>query len=256
MTAEQVLLVAHDGPVTTVTLNRPERLNAIGPETVAALDAALDDLPPQNRVLVIAARGRAFSAGGDLTAISTLAGDDALERFHASISAVLRRIELLPVPVVAAVNGITVAGGLELVAACDIAVAAESATFGDGHPRFGLLPGGGGSVRLPRRIGVTRAKYLMFTGESVPAATMQAWGLVSRVVPDDALRPAVEELSGLLAARSRDGLARMKDLIDTGLESTPDDALAREQVVVGEHTGSADYHEGLAAFRERRAPRW
>lgn len=235
-----------------MTLNRPERLNAIGPETVAALD----DLPSQNRVLVIAARGRAFSAGGDLTAFSAPAGDDALERFHASISAVLRRIELLPVPVIAAVNGITVAGGLEVVAACDITVAAESATFGDGHSRFGLLPGGGGSVRLPRRIGVTRAKYLMFTGETVPATTMEAWGLVSRVVPDAALVPAVEELSGLLAARSRDGLARMKGLIDTGLASTLDDALEREQVVVGEHTGPADHHEGLAAFRERRAPRW
>lgn len=251
-----VLLVDHDGPVTTLTLNRPERLNAIGPDTVRALDEALDALPAENRVVVLAARGRAFSAGGDLQAVSGLAGGDALERFHASITAVLRRIETLPVPVVAAVNGLAIAGGLEIVAACDLAVAAESATFGDGHATYGLLPGGGGSVRLPRRIGVTRAKYLMYTGATVPAATMERWGLVSRVVPDAALPSAVGELAGVLAARSRDGLRRMKDLIDTGLELPVDKALEREQAVAAEHALSPDYREGLTAFRERRAPRW
>jgi enoyl-CoA hydratase len=256
-----VLLDRGPGPVVTLTLDRPARLNALGPETVAALDAALDDLGDA-RVLVLTARGRAFSAGGDLEAVAAMARERGLDdgagtaAFHAAISALLRRLELLPIPVLAAVNGIAVAGGLELACACDVVLATESAVFGDGHANYGLLPAGGGSVRLPRRIGANRAKYLMFTGETVPAATMRDWGLVAEVVPDDELPAAAERLAARLASRSADGLRRMKELVDRGLETGVDEALAHEQAVAAEHLGAPDYREGLAAFREKRTPRF
>ncbi|MEJ2870534.1 enoyl-CoA hydratase-related protein [Actinomycetospora sp. OC33-EN08] len=250
------------GPVTTVTLNRPERLNAISPAVVDAIDAALDGLTASTRVLVITGRGRAFSAGGDLEAVEAMARERGLgagagtEEFHAAISAVLRRLELLDFPVVAAVNGLAVAGGLEIACACDVVLAVESARFGDGHANYGLLPAGGGSVRLPRRLGVGRAKYLMYTGETVSAATMRDWGLVAELVGDGELAAATDRLTARLAAASRDGLGRMKTMVDRGLEMTVDDALAHEQKVAAEHVHAADYAEGLSAFRERRAPRF
>jgi enoyl-CoA hydratase len=257
-----VLIDGGAGPVTTLTLNRPDRLNAISPAVVDAVDAALDALAPSTRVLVITGRGRAFSAGGDLEAVEAMAQERGLgagagtEAFHGAISAVMRRLEVLPIPVVAAVNGIAVAGGLELACACDLVLAETSATFGDGHAKYGLLPAGGGSIRLPRRIGVSRAKYLMYTGASVPATTMRDWGLLHEVVPDGELAVATARLADQLAARSRDGLRRMKDMVDRGLEMTVDDALAHEQKVAAEHLHAADYAEGLSAFRERRAPRF
>jgi enoyl-CoA hydratase/carnithine racemase len=256
------VLVDAAGPVVTITLHRPERLNALSPAVVDALTATLGDLPGTTRVLVVTGTGRAFSAGGDLAAVEAMAHERGLgagagtEAFHQAISAALRRLELLEVPVVAAVNGLAVAGGLELACACDLVLAAASATFGDGHANYGLLPAGGGSVRLPRRIGVSRAKYLMYTGETVSAATMRDWGLVHEVVPDDELAAATKRLTERLATASRDGLRRMKDMVDRGLEMTVDDALAHEQTVAAAHVHAADYAEGLAAFRERRAPRF
>ncbi|GAA4879090.1 enoyl-CoA hydratase/isomerase family protein [Actinomycetospora straminea] len=250
------LLVEVQGPVTRWTLNRPHRLNALSPSLVAALGRAIDTLPPSTRVLVIGARGRAFCAGGDLEAVSALGEGPGLEQFHDDISSTLSRLAALPVPVVAAVGGLAVAGGLEVVLACDLVVAAESAVFGDGHARYGLLPGGGGSVRLPRRLGSPRAKYLLYTGESVPAATMESWGLVCRVVPDADLDAAVDDLAATLAARSPDGLRRMKTLVDEGLELPVEEALRREQEAAAEHARSADYREGVSAFRERRTPAW
>jgi enoyl-CoA hydratase len=261
-TAEPVLLTERSGAVTTLVINRPKQLNAISPTLVQAMNAALDELPSDTRVLVITGRGRAFSAGGDLAAVLEFAASsgrdprDGVEAFHGSISALLRRIELLPIPALAAVNGIAVAGGLEIAAACDLVIAAETATFGDGHANYGLLPAGGGSVRLPRRIGITRAKYLMYTANTIPAATMEQWGLVCQVVPDAELSAAADKLAATLATRSRDGLRRMKTLIDTGAELSAEDALRFEQTVAAEHTHSADYLEGLTAFRERRAARF
>ncbi|WP_033288206.1 enoyl-CoA hydratase/isomerase family protein [Amycolatopsis jejuensis] len=256
---EDVLLVERRAEAVWLTLNRPEKLNSINPDVVDALDRALDGLTQADRCVVLAARGRAFSAGGDLDAVAGLAGAPdpaAIGAFHASISAVLRRLELAPVPVVCVVQGIAVAGGLEIAAACDIVVAAESASFGDGHAGYGLLPGGGGSVRLPRKIGVNRAKYLMLTGRRVDAVTMAGWGLVSLVAPDGKLGVVAEEVVADLVSRSRDGLTRLKRLIDDGVDQPLPTALAGEQTMAALHTHSPDYAEGLAAFREKRKPRF
>jgi enoyl-CoA hydratase/carnithine racemase len=169
---------------------------------------------------------------------------------------VLRRLEESPKPVVAAVNGVAVAGGLEIMLACDLVVAAESARIGDGHANYGLVPGGGGSVRLPARVGATRAKWLLFTGELVTAAVLRDWGVVNDVVPDDELVSTVDTLVETLATRSPLGIRRMKELVASAAALGHDEALAHELAVVVDHVDSYDYQEGLAAFVDKRAPRF
>lgn len=254
------LLVERRDAAVWLTLNRPEKLNAIDPATISALDAALDQIGPEDRCLVITGKGRAFSAGGDLSAVENFVEggtpSDSVAAFHASISSTLARLAALPIPTVCVVNGIAIAGGLEIACACDIVISADTAVLGDGHAVYGLLPGGGGSVRLPRIIGTARAKYLMLTGRQVSAQTMSEWGLVSLVAPADQIPRVTQEIVGDLTARSRVGLSRMKALIDGGLEQGAALALKNEQDVAALHTYSADYVEGLRAFRERRPPQF
>ncbi len=244
-----------------IILDRPEVLNSVNPAMVADLDRALElvERDPAVRCVVVTGEGRAFSVGGDLKAAAELAaeqGDAATDRFLEAISRVLSRLEALPVPVIAAVNGFALAGGLEIVLCCDLVVAAENARFGDAHARYGLLPGGGGSVRLPRKLGANRAKYLMFTATQVTAARMMEWGLVAEVVPAAALAGRVEALVADLAGKSPLALKRMKRMIDDGLEQPLDQALRLEQTVCALHNLSHDRNEGLAAFNEKREPRF
>jgi enoyl-CoA hydratase/carnithine racemase len=250
------------GSAAWIALNRPEALNSISPQLVQAFNAALDAVQcdPSFRSIVVTGTGRAFCTGGDLKAVSVLAaGADlaaASSAFLASISALMSRLERVPLPVIGAINGLALAGGLELALCCDIVIAAEGASFGDVHARYGLLPGGGGSVRLPRKIGANRAKYLMFTAEQVPALRMMEWGLVAEVVALSALEARVAQLADALAAKSALGLRRMKQMVDDGLEQPIEVALRAEQIACEVHNGSFDRREGLAAFSERRAPRF
>lgn len=179
-----------------------------------------------------------------------------MSKFLNSVLGLLRRIESFPRPVVAAVQGLALAGGLEIVLCCDLVIAARSAKLGDAHANFGLLPGGGGSVRLPRKIGPTRAKYLLYTGEFLTAEELAAWGLVNQVVADSDLRDAVERLVARLAEKSSLVLRRMKALVDDGLQQPLDVALRQELIASAVHGYSHDMREGLAAFEEKRKPRF
>lgn len=255
---EGPLLVAWRGQALWLTFNRPEALNPLGSATVAALDGLLDAIEAAERrpaALVVTGAGRAFSAGGDLAEMRAEDGSfrSAAPLFRA-ISRTLSRMAALDLPVIAAVNGLCVAGGLEVALACDIVCAVESARFGDGHANFGLLPGGGGSVRLARAIGAKRAKLMMFSGDLYPARRMEAWGLVDLLVPDGGLEEAVEGLAAGFARKSPLGLARMKALVDGGLELPLDRALAEELEVCEAHDASYDRNEGLKAFAEKRRP--
>lgn len=256
------LLVARQGTARILTLNRPEALNALNDQLVSELNAALDEAEadPACTAVALAAVGKSFSAGADLKAANArrneFGGDAASAAFVRSVVDLVNRIEAFPRPVVAAVQGMALAGGLELVLACDVVIAARSARFGDAHANFGLLPGGGGSVRLPRKIGPTRAKYLMFTGEFLSAETVLSWGLVNQVVDDNDLGSALRGLLDKLATKSPVGLQRMKHLVNAGLELPIDEAMALEQRVFAEHLQSHDRAEGLAAFAERRPPRF
>ncbi|MFT3801012.1 MAG: enoyl-CoA hydratase/isomerase family protein [Burkholderiaceae bacterium] len=243
-----------------ITLNRPAALNAITPAVTSDIARALDEVEddPQVNAVVLTATGHAFCAGADLKYVrQSAAGDEsAVKRFLLDILRLMDRLERFPKPVIAAVNGMALAGGLELVLCCDLVIAARSARLGDAHANYGLLPGGGGSVRLPRKIGPTQAKYLMFTGEFETAEWARQAGLVNEVVDDAALEAAAVALVCKLQTKSSLVLWRMKALVDDGLQQTPEAALRTELLVSELRTHSHDWAEGLAAFEEKRTPRF
>ena len=253
---DDTLLIEARGPVLWLTLNRPAAMNALSPSMIAALDRAIQGAGDDERVrcVVITGVGRAFCAGADLKAVRRETGGDegALRKFLELAAGTMNRIERLPKPVIAAVNGFALAGGLEIVLACDLVLAAQSAKLGDAHVNHGLLPGGGSSVRLPRKLGPNRAKYLLFSGESVPAAELVACGFVHQVVADGELPAAAQALAQRIAGKSPLALRRLKQLVDAGLEQPRETALQLELLASEAHAFSHDLKEGLAAFEERR----
>jgi enoyl-CoA hydratase len=245
--------------VLTLTLHRPAALNALTPDLIDALDSALsrglDD--PAVRALVLTGAGRGFCAGADLKATEQRS---AVPRgnvaFIAAFGNLVQRIASYPKPVIAAVNGIAVAGGLELVLACDQAIAARSARLGDAHANYAMFPGAGATVRLPRRIGLAKAKLLMFSGALWSADESCRAGLVDQVVPDEDLPGAAHALASLFASRSPLVIARMKAALGDSLDQPPEIGMRRERDLNELHALSADRREGLAAFREKRAPKF
>jgi enoyl-CoA hydratase len=255
--------VRHRAAALWLTLNRPAARNGIDAGLVAAIGAALDEAEsdPDVAAVVITAAGRVFCAGADLKLIAGLAAlpppqaADALLEFLTAVGTLFDRVEAFGKPVVAAVDGLAVAGGLELVLACDIVVATESARFGDGHANYGLLPGGGGSARLPRRVGPATAKYLMFTGRDVPASDLAHTDLVTVLVNHaDDLLSVVESCVADIAAKSPRGIQVMKQLVQSGLDMAPPAARRAELDALARHARSEDFAEGLRAFSEKRRP--
>lgn len=255
------VLRSDKGAVTWLTLNRPDAMNALNLGLIQALDEHLDDIAndPSVRVVVIASTGHAFCAGADLKEI--LGPDGSVDpprllSFEKRGSEVFGRLAGLPKPVIAALNGTTMAGGLELALHCDLVVASSKAKIGDGHTNYGLLPGAGGAARLPRVIGPTRAKYLAFTGILLAADEARAMGLVNEVVPAEDLIGRVDELASTIAKRSPSALRLFKQAIDDGLDQPLPSALRLERLVTAEHLHSGDVQEGLLAFAEKREPRF
>jgi enoyl-CoA hydratase/carnithine racemase len=243
--------------VARIVLNRPAQLNAISPELLEDLDrvcAAIEG-DPGVRAAALTAAGRAFCAGADLRAVQATVGD--AERWAAFMRLwhrVFDRLEALPVPVVAGVHGLALAGGLELVLVADLVVMDETARLGDQHANFGLIAGGGGSQRLPRLIGARRAKELMLLGGWLDAAQALHWGLVNRVAPAGRAAAGAEALARELAGKSAAASRTAKRLVDQGLDLTLAEGLELERRLAGEHMRGADAAEGLRAFAEKRAP--
>ena len=241
-----------------IVLNRSREMNAMTAlmldEMARALEAAAGDASV--RAVVITGSGdAAFCAGADLKHVLApgAAGEpDFLDRAAATFG----KLRGFPKPVIAAVNGLTLAGGLELVLCCDLVIAANHARMGDAHANFGVFPGGGGAAVLPRRLGPTRAKYLLYTGEHVSAAQMCEWGLVNEVVPAAELHARVGALAEKIAMKSPLVLRQMKRVADESLDLPRDAALANELLTLRTHLRSHDLQEGLAAFREKRTPRF
>jgi enoyl-CoA hydratase/carnithine racemase len=169
---------------------------------------------------------------------------------------VFDRIEALPVPVIAGVHGLALAGGLELVLVADLVIADDGARLGDQHANFGLVAGGGGSQRLPRLIGARRAKELMLLGGWLTAPEALAWGLVNRVVPAGTVPTAVEEMAAALAAGSGSANRTVKALVARAFDTELGEGLELERRLVAEHMRSADAAEGLRAFAEKRKPKF
>lgn len=242
-----------------IRLNRPDVLNTISPNLASELDAALDlaEANPDIISVVVTGTGRAFCAGADLKFLGDLPEEHReaeTAKFLKHVMDVMLRLESFPKPVICAVNGLSTGGGTELLLCCDLVVATESARIGDGHANFGLLPGGGASARLPRKIGPTRAKYLLFTGDLLPAADHLASGLVNEVSNDGELDAAVERLVGKLSSKSPLALKQVKMLVDDGLEQPKETALKLELLASALYNHSHDMQEGIAAFNEKRAP--
>jgi len=251
-----VTYASGDG-IARIVLNRPAQLNAISPDLLEDLDrvcAAIEG-DPSVRAATLTAAGRAFCAGADLLAVRERVSDPARwSAFLSLLHRVFDRIEVLPVPLVAGVHGLALAGGLELLLVADLVVMDVTARIGDQHANFGLVAGGGGSQRLPRLVGARRAKELMLLGGWLDAAQALAWGLVNRVVPAGQVGPAVEELARELVGKSVAASRTALRLVDQGLDLTLPDGLALERRLAGEHMRGPDAAEGLRAFAEKRAP--
>ncbi len=251
------LTYAADGGIARAVLNRPAQLNAISPALLEDLDRVCEAVEKDRavRVVTLTAAGRAFCAGADLKAVRELVPDaKRWSGFMRLWHRVFNRVEALPVPVVAGVHGLALAGGLELVLVADLVVMDATARLGDQHANFGLIAGGGGSQRLPRLIGARRAKELMLLGGWVDAEQALAWGLVNKVVPAGQVGPAVEELARELARKSGGASRTAKRLVAEGLDLSLADGLELELRLAGEHMRSADAAEGLRAFAEKRTP--
>lgn len=258
MSTSLVTLTADDR-VAWLSLNRPTAMNTLNRALVAELDVALTNAETDESVRVVVLRGSGanFCAGADLMALSHDDGsvDPAeLLEFVRFAAATIERIATLNKPVIAAVNGYALGGGLELALACDFVLAAKSARLGDAHANYGLLPGAGGAARLARVVGPSVARYLAFTGDSLPAADFIPLGLVHEVVDDQQLESRVGEVAARIAEKSAPGLAHMKRLINDGLEQPLTTALRMEYQALAVHVHSEDLREGLAAFQERRKP--
>ena len=238
-------------------LERPEAMNSLNWDVLAGLERAMDEALAAEDVcaLVVTGTGRAFCAGADLELLGG-ADEGGFERFLAGVYETFRRLERLPLPTIAAINGIALAGGLELTLCCDLAVAAAGAKIGDAHANYGIVPGGGGSVRLARRVGPALAKQLMFTGDFLPAEELRHSGLLNDIVPAEGLEGAVDALVARFATKSPLGLALMKQLTDDALQAPLEVGLRAELVAAALHARSADMAEGLAAFREKRTPKF
>ncbi len=250
------ILVVNDG-IARLTLNRPRQYNALSAATLDALHDALDQVKGDEsaRVLVVAANGNAYCAGHDLKEMQA-AGDEAfVQRLFARCAEMMLKIARLPVPVIAEVQGMATAAGCQLVAQCDLAVAADSARFAVSGINLGLFCSTP-AVPLSRVISRKRAMEMLMTGEFIDAATAADWGLVNRVVPATGLREATQALAETLKAKPRQSLAMGKALfyrqLETGLAAAYQDASA----TISCNFMQAEAREGVAAFLEKRKPRW
>jgi enoyl-CoA hydratase/carnithine racemase len=231
-------------------------MNALGVATCAALKQAVADAAQQRaRVVLLRGSGRAFCAGADL---KERKGMDLAARLahNAAIRAAIDAIGSARFVSIAVLHGVAVGGGLELALGCDLRFAAAGVSLGLTESRVGAFPGAGGTQRLPRLIGVSRALQMMLTGEPVTSEHALGIGLVNEVVPAEELEARAAELARMLAGKSAPALAAIKRLVYEGIELPLGAALEVERTALPEILGSADYAEGLAAFAERRAPRF
>jgi enoyl-CoA hydratase len=255
MTYENLLL-DREGAVVTVTVNRPQALNALNPATLWELQRCCEELRQDKtaRCVVFTGAGeRAFVAGADIAAMQQMSAIDG-RRFALFGQGVMRQLELLPIPVVAAVNGFALGGGLELALACDIILAASTAKFGQPEINLGIIPGFGGTQRLARRIGVEAARRLIYTGEMIDAEEAWRLGLVSRVVLAAEVLPEAKRLAASLAAKAPVALQQAKAAINTGSDIDLDDGCRYEAEAFAVAFGTSDRAEGMRAFLEKRSP--
>ncbi len=260
MNYQTIVYTVADG-VARLTLNRPERLNSINAQMHEELRHALAALESDRdaRVLVLSGAGRAFCAGQDLGDRTVAPGGaavdlgESIERNYKPLILTLRR---LPMPVIAAVNGVAAGAGANIALACDLVLAAHSASFVQAFARIGLVPDSGGTWFLPRLVGPARALGLALLGEKLPAIEAAQWGLIWRCIDDDDFAAEVDSLAGRLAEAPTLALRRIKQAIADSWRHTLEQQLDVERDLQRELGFSADYAEGVAAFIAKREPRF
>lgn len=257
MESRNLLYEKRDG-IATITINRPQALNAMNKETIPEFLSRLEDAEKDEnvRVLVITGAGeKAFCAGLDLKTVKGITVIEAVEMSRLGQKLTLA-IEELGKPVIAAINGYALGGGLELAMACDIRIASENARIGQTEVNVGLIPGWGGTQRLPRLVGKGTAKELIFTGKMIDAKTAERIGLINKVVPPEKLRSAVEELAKVIMSKPPIAIRLAKELINSSIETDQGAGLVHEAEAFGILSSTEDYREGVSAFIEKRKPEY
>jgi enoyl-CoA hydratase len=252
--AENVIIVEREGRVGVITLNRPEVLNALNDELMDALGRALLDLDSDDGIgaIVIAGSARAFAAGADIAVMAEWSYSDVYKsNFVTRNWETIRQVRK---PVLAAVAGLAYGGGCELALACDIIVAARSAKFALPEIKLGLLPGAGGTQRLPRAIGKAKAMDMCLSGRPLDADEADRYGLVSRVVDDDKLREETLKLATSIAAFSAPALMVVKETLNRAFETSLSEGLLFERREMHARFAAPDAREGITAFLEKRKP--
>jgi 2-(1,2-epoxy-1,2-dihydrophenyl)acetyl-CoA isomerase len=263
MSYQTILFEVAQG-IARLTLNRPDRLNSFNTAMHAEVRSALASLTPSNgepaaRVLVITGAGRGFCAGQDLNDRAVAVGGmpvDLGESIEKNYKPLVMTLRKLPLPVIAAVNGVAAGAGANIALACDLVVATRSASFVQAFAKLGLVPDSGGTWSLPRLVGSARAMGLALLGEKLSAEQAAQWGLIWRCVEDSEFAGAVDELARQFAAAPTRGMARTKQAIYEGWGRSLEQQLDIERDYQGELGRTADYAEGVAAFGEKRPPRF
>jgi enoyl-CoA hydratase len=249
----------HDGAVAVVTIDHPP-VNALSAGLLEELEAELDRLDgaPATRAIVLRGAGeKAFVAGADISEFPTLQDASPSEGGSArGIQKLAARMDAADTPFVAAIHGWCLGGGLELASACDVRVASDDARLGQPEIKLGLIPGGGGTQRLPRLVGIGRALLLNIGGEPIDARTAYEWGLVEKVVPQAELLDAALEIARTFAARSPHAVAVLRELARTTRDLSLEEGLRREAEAFRRCLASEDGQEGVAAFLEKREPQF
>ena len=242
--------------IAVLTISREKALNALNSEVLGELDAAIDaiDLDTVRCLIITGAGQKSFVAGADIGEMSTLTKEEG-EAFGKKGNDVFRKIETLPIPVIAAVNGFALGGGCELSMSCDIRLASENAVFGQPETGLGITPGFGGTQRLARIIPVGKAKEMLYAGTKVKAAEALSLGLVDAVYPSGELLPAAEELAGKIERNAPIAVRASKKAVNEGLQVSIDEGVAIEEKLFGSCFESEDQRNGMAAFlNKEKAP--
>ena len=245
--------VTKQGNVGIVTMNRPEALNALSSAVFADLTAALDQVEQDDDVyvVIITGAGRAFVAGADIGEMANMNVEEGLA-FSELGNSLLMRVDMFPKPTIAAVNGFALGGGCELSLACDIRIASEKAKFGQPEVGLGITPGFSGTQRLPRRVGLAKAKELIFSGKVIGAAEAKEIGLVNAVYPPEELMNGAIAMAQSFIANAPIAVKYSKACIDRGMQMDIDDGIALENELFAMCFATADQKEGMSAFLEKR----